>query len=293
MEYRQFENTGLTVSAIGLGTTHLGRTAFNKKDAEKLLISLFDMGINFIDTAKAYGNAEERIGEFLSGRRKDIILSTKAGQNHDWMADFSYQGVLRDIDQSLKLLHTEYIDILHLHSCSKVELEKGDAILALEKAKEEGKIRYMAYSGENEALTYAISTGRFDSIQCSVNICDQRAIVKQVPEAVKKGLGIIAKRPMANGPWRFDEPPVGHYSAAYWHRLKKMKINSDGLDWTELAVRFSVFTEGVSTAIIGTRSLEHLKEDIKAFEKGPLNKTLIRHIRDEFSRNDDDWIGLI
>jgi aryl-alcohol dehydrogenase-like predicted oxidoreductase len=151
----------------------------------------------------------------------------------------------------------------------------------------------MAYSGENEALTYAISTGLFDSIQCSVNICDQRAIDKQIPQAHKKGLGIIAKRPLANAPWRFDEPPVGHYSAAYWYRLKKMNINPQELDWSELALRFSSFTEGVSGCITGTRNIDHLRENIMAFEKGSLSNELIRHIRHEFSENDDRWIGLV
>ena len=293
MEYREFGNTGLKVSAIGLGTTHLGKPTFSDQEAEKLLNTTVDLGVTLIDTAKAYGNAEQRIGKFLSHRRNEIIISSKAGKDGDWVADFSYQSILSDIDRSLKLLKTDHIDIFHLHSCSKEELEKGEAIRALEKAKELGKIRVMAYSGENEALTYALSTGRFDSIQCSVNICDQRVIDDQIPQAEKQGLGIIAKRPLANAPWRYDAPPIGHYSAAYWHRLKKMKIDPHGLDWSELALRFSAFTEGVSSCITGTRNIDHLQENIRAIEKGPLSSELIHHIRFEFSNNDDQWIGLV
>src|ERR1035438_6219095 len=191
MEYREFGNTGLNVSAIGLGTTHLGKATFSDQDAEKLLNRIVDLGITLIDTAKAYGEAERRIGMYLSHRRNEIVISTKAGKDYDYIPEFKYQDILSDIDRSLKLLKTDRIDILHLHSCSKEDLEKGEAILALEKAKEQGKIRLMAYSGENEALSYAISTGRFDSIQCSVNICDQRAMGDQIPEARIKGLGII------------------------------------------------------------------------------------------------------
>jgi aryl-alcohol dehydrogenase-like predicted oxidoreductase len=293
MECRPFGNTGLHVSAIGLGTTHLGKSTFSDEDAESLLNQMVDLGITLIDTAKAYGKAEERIGKFLSHKREKIVISSKAGKDFDYIPKFSYEDILWDIDNSLKLLKTDHIDILHLHSCTLEELKKGEAILALEKAKELGKIRFMAFSGENEALTYALSTGRFDSIQCSINICDQRSVDDHLPEASKQGLGIIAKRPMANAPWRFDEPPEGHYSAEYWYRLRKMNIDRQGLDWPELVLRFSLFTGGVSCGIIGTRNMDHLKENIKAFEKGPLPGDLVRHIKEEFSNNDDDWIGLI
>jgi aryl-alcohol dehydrogenase-like predicted oxidoreductase len=193
----------------------------------------------------------------------------------------------------LKLLKTDYIDIVHLHSCSLDILERGDVIHGLEKKKKEGKVRFIAFSGENEALKYAVYSGSFDSIQTSVNICDQRVIDEPLTEALERGLGVIAKRPVANAPWRYDSPPIGHHSAEYWHRLKKMKIDLHGMSWLELASRFSVYTKGVSSCIVGTSSLDHLKENIQAVEKGPLDEAIIQHIRSEFRKNDDNWIGLI
>jgi len=142
-------------------------------------------------------------------------------------------------------------------------------------------------------LKYAVFSGKFDSFQASVNICDQRIIEDPLPEIFKGGFGMIAKRPIANAPWRYDTPPVGHYSAEYWHRLKKMNLNPNGMDWLELALRFTAFTEGVCSCIAGTASMEHFMENIRAIEKGPLAPEIIQYLRTEFQKNDDNWVGLI
>ncbi len=293
MEKRKFGNTGLDVSILGFGAMHIGSASVEDAVADKMLNEVLDLGINLIDTARAYGQSERRIGQFISHRRSEFILSTKVGYDVQWQPDWTYEAVVGGIDQALKLMKTETIDIVHLHSCSLDILEKGDVIRGLEKQKKEGKVRFIAYSGENEALKYAVSTGRFDSIQASVNICDQRIIDNPLPEAVKRGLGVIAKRPIANAPWRHSSPPVGHYSAEYWHRLKKMSIDLHGLDWLELALRFSAYNEGVSTCIAGTSSTDHLKENLRVLEKGPLDGEIIQHIRSEFQKNDNNWMGLI
>ena len=138
-----------------------------------------------------------------------------------------------------------------------------------------------------------METGRFDSIQTSVNICDQRGITKYLPKAMDSGLGVIAKRPIANAPWRHAEPPVGHYSEEYWHRLKKMNLNIRGLEMTKLAIRFSAFAPGVSTSIVGSSILEHIKESIISVEKGPLDAEMRDYLERKFRENDDNWIGLI
>jgi aryl-alcohol dehydrogenase-like predicted oxidoreductase len=215
------------------------------------------------------------------------------GYDVEWHPDWTFEAVTGGIDQALKLMRTDYIDIVHLHSCSLDILMKGDVIRGLEQKKQEGKVRFIAYSGENEALQFAVSTGRFDSIQASVNICDQRIIGDPLPQIAKNGLGMIAKRPIANAPWRHGSPPVGHYSEEYWHRLKKMNIDPKGMEWLELALRFTVYTEGISTSIAGTSSTEHLKENLRALEKGPLVPEMVQHIRTEFQKHDDNWVGLI
>ena len=293
METRKFGNTGLEVTSLGFGALHIGSDRVDDTAAGKMLNEVLDLGINLIDTARAYGQSERRIGDYLSQRRKEFILSTKVGYDVQWKPDWTYDAVVGGIDQALVLMKTDYIDIVHLHSCSLDILERGDVIRGLEKQKQEGKVRFIAYSGENEALSFVISTGRFDSIQASVNICDQRIIDDHLPLAIKQGLGVIAKRPVANAPWRYSSPPIGHNSTEYWHRLKKMQLDNRGMAWTELALRFSAFTEGVSTCIAGTSDSKHLRDNIHALEKGPLDPEMVSQIRSTFKDNDDGWIGLI
>ncbi len=293
MEKRAFGNTGLSVSLLGFGAGHVGKDQQEEHQVEKLLNLLPDLGINFIDTAHSYGLSEERIGKFLSHRRKEFIISSKGGYDVDWNAEWTFESAAKSVDESLRRMKTEYIDIYHLHSCSKKVLEKGEVISALEKAKEAGKIGIIAFSGENEDLDYAMDSGKFGSIQTSVNFCDQHGLANQVKRAAALGLGVIGKRPIANAPWRFDTAPVGHYSAEYWYRFHKMQVNNFGLDWNELAIRFSAFAPGVSTVITGTSSVEHLKQNLKAVSKGPLPDEIIQHLHEEFSKYDNDWSGLI
>jgi aryl-alcohol dehydrogenase-like predicted oxidoreductase len=292
MEQRQFGFTGLKVSVIGFGAGHIGDNDTNEKSVEKLLNSAVDMGITLFDTARGYGASEERIGKYLSKRRSEIVLSTKVGYGIPGFKDWTYEGIIAGVDEALKLLRTDFIDIVHLHSCPVSVLKDSGVIDALEKCKEIGKIKVAAYSGENENLAYAIETGRFGSIQTSINIADQRNLDYLLPLAKEKGLGVIAKRPGANSPWRFKEQPFGRYAEVYWLRLKKMNIlHEDNLQ--ETALRFAAYTWGVDTVITGTSNLEHLRENIKMVEKGPLAQDYYNKIRDLFRNNDDNWNGQV
>jgi aryl-alcohol dehydrogenase-like predicted oxidoreductase len=185
------------------------------------------------------------------------------------------------------------IDIVHLHSCSVDTLERGEVLKALEDARQAGKIRAAAYSGENEALAYAIDTGRFQSIQASVNMCDQRVMDRKLPTTVRRGIGVIAKRPLANAPWRFEKRPIANYAEEYWLRWKAMQVDPHDLSWPELALRFAAFTPGVHSCIVATTHVEHIKENIAIVEKGPLSDEMFVAIRSSFKEHDRNWIGQV
>ena len=293
IQKRAFGNTGFEVSVLGYGAGQVGSPSLSDAEAETLLNTVLDQGITLIDTARGYGKSEERIGKFLSHRRKDFILSTKVGYDIPGFVNWTYDIILAGIEEALRVLQTDVIDIVHLHSCSVDTLERGEVLKALEDARQAGKIRSAAYSGENEALAYAIDTGRFQSIQASVNMCDQRLMDRKLPTTIRRGIGVIAKRPLANAPWRFEKRPIANYAEEYWLRWKAMQVDPHGMSWPELALRFSAFTPGVHSCIVATLNPEHLKENIAIIDKGPLSDELFVAIRSSFKEHDHNWIGQI
>ena len=292
MEKRNFGSSGLKVSALGFGAGHIGGNEITENEVSHLLNSILDLGINLIDTARGYGLSEERIGKYLSHRRSDFILSTKVGYGIPGYIDWTYDCIIAGVNEALRIMRTDYIDIVHLHSCPLGTLEYGEVIKALNKTVEDGKVRVAAYSGENEALKFAVESGMFGSIQTSINITDQRNIETILPSAKKKEMGVIAKRPLANLPWRFNETPYGEYCEEYWVRLKEMNLNF-GMDWNEIAIRFAAYTFGVDSIIAGSSNIKHIKSNLEMLNKGPLPENIYNQIRESFKSHDNDWIGQV
>ena len=290
MIYRNFGNTGIKVSALGFGAGEIGDYALSENESEKILNTVLDLGINLIDTARGYYASEERIGKYISSRRNEFILSTKVGYSIEGYTDWSFDIILAGVDNALRLMKTDYIDIVHLHSCDLDTLKRGEVIEALHKTIEQGKVRVIAYSGENVELQYAVDSNSFGSIQTSVNICDQVDIERSIKKAKENGRGVIAKRPIANAPWRFSERPVGHYCEEYWHRWKTMNL-PEQKNWLDTFLRFAVFTDGVDSAIVGNTKIEHLKSNIEIIEKGPLDSELNKLIVEKFKEHNNNWLG--
>lgn len=290
MIYRNFGNTGLKVSALGFGAGEIGDYAVSEKDSEKILNTILDLGINLIDTARGYFASEERIGRYISHRRSEFILSTKVGYDIEGYENWNYDIIIAGVDNALRLMKTDYIDIVHLHSCDLEVLKRGEVIEALHKTIEQGKVKVAAFSGENEELQFAVDSNSFGSIQTSVNICDQVDIDGSIKLAKEKNMGVIAKRPIANAPWRFSERPIGNYCEEYWHRWKTMNL-PEQKNWLDTFLRFSVFANGVDTAIVGTTNIEHLKSNIKIIEQGPLEEELNNLIMEKFKTHNQNWRG--
>lgn len=287
---RTFGNTGLTVSILGFGAGHIGDPSMPEDEVEQLLHAAVDLGVNLFDTARSYGVSEARIGRHLKHRRNEIVLSTKVGYGIPGFEDWTGPVIHAGIEEALRLLQTDFIDIVHFHSCPVWVLERGEIIDALHAAVLAGKVRVAGYSGDNEALEWAVRSGRFGCVETSINICDQRFIDHPLPIAMERGMGVIAKRPVANAPWRFQERPNGHYAEEYWHRWKTMNIDPKQYDWDEIALRFVTYTNGVHSSIVGTGSIEHLRRNAAMVNKGPLPEEVITAIRSAFREKDQNWI---
>jgi aryl-alcohol dehydrogenase-like predicted oxidoreductase len=288
---RPYGKSGLMVSALGLGAAQIGDYRIEETEVAALLNHAVDAGINLIDTARSYGCSEERIGRHLASRRDDIVISTKLGYGIDGCLDWTGPCITAGIEQALRILRTDRIDIAHLHSCPRATLEHCDVIAALEKARQDGKVLAIAYSGDNDDLAFAVGTGRFDGFMASLNICDQRVIDEILPDITAKGF--IAKRPSANHPWRFDERPVGDYCEEYWLRWRAMGLVNRGLEWGEIAIRFAFSLPQVASAIIGTGSMAHLKQNIAWLEAGGLDADWFGELRAAFRQHDRGWTGKI
>lgn len=290
---RPFGRTGLLVSPLGLGAGRIGASDLSEAEVERLLNAALDEGVTLIDTAPSYGLSEERIGRHLARRRSEYVLSTKGGYGVPGVADWTGPVITAGIEAALRRLRTTWIDVFHLHSCPVETLERGEVIDALDAAVRAGKVRVSAYSGDSSPLSWAVRSGRFGSVMASVNLCDQRILDSDLPEALGAGLGVIAKRPLANAAWRFSERPVGDYAEVYWARLRAMGLDPGELAWDEMALRFAAFQPGVSSSIEGTASVEHLRRAARLIARGPLPADRVEALRAAFRRCDDGWVGQV
>lgn len=294
MLQRNFGNTGLVVSALGFGAGNIGDPAMPESEVSTLLNTALDSGITLLDTARSYGLSEERIGRHLRHRRNEIVISTKVGYGIPGIPDWTGAVIAAGVENALRLLQTDRIDIVHLHSCPLNILQQTDVVDALNKTVSAGKVRVCAYSGENEPSQWAVRSGMFGSIQTSVNICDQRSLQTTVAAAEQKGIGVIAKRPLANAVWRMQHPPSNDDAAAeYWKRWRILNPNTAGLDPSELALRFVLSLPAVHACVVGTRSVENLARNVAFVEKGPLPEELLTSIRNAFQEHGTLWPGMI
>ncbi len=287
-ELRDFGFTGLKVSPLGFGAGRIGGKEMTDKKVEKLLNSVLDLGINLIDTARSYGESEHRIGKFLHNRRQEFILSTKIGYDVEGTQDWTYDSIIKGVEKALRILQTDYIDIVHLHSCNKDILEKGEVIEALTRMTQEGKVRVPAYSGDNDPLEFAIYSDSFAAFQSSINVCDQKTINSFLHPAKQKYMGVIAKRPLANFAWHEKANISDPVVAEYKRRIYEMNIDY-GMSLEEVMIRFAAYTYGVDSILIGTNDLSHLKANIKLVQKGKLPDELITRIKSRFDEIGKEW----
>jgi len=269
---------GLDVSIVGLGAGALGDPRMSDHDAEALIGTALDHGITLIDTARSYGASEERIGRALEGGRRDrVVLVTKGGYGVDGVGDWTPDVIRRGIEDALRRLRTDRLDAFLFHSCPMDVLVRDELLGELDRAKEAGKIRLRGYSGENAELAWAIASNRFDVIETSVSYLDRASLAESIPLAVSRGLGVLAKRPLGNAPWRFvassHDPEASDLREAL-RRHRELAIDPSPLSWPELAIRFSAHAPGVTSSLIGTSSPTNLVTAIDFASRGPLASDL-------------------
>jgi aryl-alcohol dehydrogenase-like predicted oxidoreductase len=276
MEKRTLGRTGLEVTRLGFGAMEIrgprvwGGREVTDEQSEKILNAVLDAGINFIDTANDYGRSEELIGRFISTRRKEYYLATKCGccltpsGDHDetphlWTRD----NLLRNIDDSLATMKTDYVDILQLHNPSVEDAEKGKLVDALREIQESGKTKFISLSSTHPYLETFLEWGVFDTFQIPYSALE-RDHEQAITKVAQAGAGTIIRGGIAQG--------TTERGASKWERFEKAHLDELRRDMgpREFVLRFTLTHPDIHTIIVGTLDPAHLKDNIEAVKKGPL-----------------------
>ena len=301
MEVTPLGKTGLSVSRLGAGLARIGveLTMADVKEAGQVLNTALDDGVNFLDTAACYDISEELVGRTVAHRRDEYILATKCGHVTGGASGkpWSAQTIQDSIGRSLKRMRTDCLDLVQLHSCDLEILEHGEAVEALLKAKRAGKTRFVGYSGDNEAALWAVTSDLFDTLQTSFNVVDQQARIKLFGPAKSRGMGIIIKRPVANGAWGVKRSP-NQLADDYFPRAQVLDeigpIPGAPDDPMLAAMGFVLAHPEVDTAIVGTRNPSHMRRNLEQVEtKLPVSVEFVEELHCRFDMVGIQWAQLM
>ncbi|MBI4529549.1 MAG: aldo/keto reductase [Deltaproteobacteria bacterium] len=291
MEYRNLGRTGLKVSAIGLGTmVHAGHFG-PMKDEESLsaIEAALDVGVNFIDTSDAYGAgyAESLLAKALKGRRDKVILATKGGNimvgPNRGKTDFSAAYIHRVMDESLRRLETDYVDLYQLHNPTVDVIKRGEVWELLEQRKKEGKIRFYGVSiNKMEEGVAAVEDGRSDTVQLEYNLLMQAPAEEVLPLAQKANVGVIARAPLRRGLLTGKFTPqdqqrlqaddvrargfAGDLFKTELEKVERMRFLVKGSvqSLAQAAIAFCLAHPAVSVVIAGARDARQMRENAAA-----------------------------
>jgi len=296
MQYRTLGRTGVQVSTLALGTMNFGTVGHTTQDdASAIVDAALEAGINLIDTADRYGlgESEEMVGRAIAGRRDDIVLATKVWSpmsdepNHQGS---SRRWLVTELDNSLRRLGVEHVDLYQIHRWDPTTSDE-ETLSALTDLQRAGKIRYFGSStfpayrivqaqwaaGENHL-------GRYVSEQPSYSILQRGVETHVLPVTQEYGLGVLAWSPLASGwlsgaickgsevttsratmlPQRFDlSIPANQARMDAVEQLAAIADHA-GPTMIQLALGFVTAHPGVTSAIIGPRTLDHLRSQIPA-----------------------------
>jgi aryl-alcohol dehydrogenase-like predicted oxidoreductase len=283
------------VSVLGFGGSEIGYERASAATVSRLLGRALDAGLTVIDTAECYERSEALIGQALGARRQECLLFTKCGHPDGWgSGNWRPASLLGSIERSLQRLATDHVDLVQLHSCTQAVLERGDAIAALQTARQRGLTRFIGYSGDGPAARYAVESGAFDTLQTSISIADQEPLHLTLPLAVERDMGVIAKRPIANAAWLATRrPSAGAYEHEYWRRLRALDYPFlSERDSVGTALRFTLSAPGVHTAIVGTAKPGRFEDNARQVARGVLSEAEFAAVRARWAEvADRSWVG--
>ncbi len=275
MNYRRLGRTNLQVSEISLGTVELGmdygipvqgnHLQPSEADAARTLNCALDLGVNLIDTARAYGESEAIIGRALKSRRDEYLLATKISSSNweGYTGKELREQVEVSIAESLRTLQTDIIDLLYIHNATPELIQRGEIVEIMQRAQEAGYARFIGTTTYGEVAPLAVlEDGRFDCVQVAYNLLDRQLEERVLPLAKANDIGVVIRSVLLKGAltYRYTHLP---------DELRELravvdKVNSlcgaQANSLPELAYRFVLAQPAVSTALVGTGRVHELQE---------------------------------
>ena len=290
--------TGYAATRLGFGAMELGGIAgkLPESQVERLLHGVLDSGINLIDTSPDYQASEELLGRHLAGRRGEYFLASKCGclvdraptmRDGKLEHDFSARNVRAGVEQSLRRLKTDHLDLVQVHSSpSRAVLEEHGTVEEMQALKREGKVRFLGMSSVLPDLRDHIAMGVFDVFQIPYSAL-QPEHEEVIREAARAGAGTIIRGGVARGAPDID--PNRKESVGFWQSFVKSKRDlwqaakldelAAGMGKTEFLLRFVLAHDDLHTTIVGTSKPEHLAANVVAASKGPVSADVRQEVK--------------
>ena len=313
MDYRLLGRTGVEVSPLALGTMMFG--AWGNKDTDdsiRVIHRALDAGINFVDTADVYsgGESEEIVGKALKGRRDDVVLATKfampvdggpMGEGHN-RGGGSRRYIMTAVEDSLRRLGTDYIDLYQVHRPSAL-MDVEETLGALTDLVRQGKVRYIgssSYTGsqivEAQVASRDGNLARFVTEQPPYSILVRGIEQDVLPTTQRYGMGTLSYSPLAggwlSGKWKKDAAPVptsanrpsARFDMSTAANQQKLEVvdalgriaDEAGITLIEMAIAFVINHPGITSALIGPRTMGQLESQLSAAEVTLSAETLDR-----------------
>ena len=271
LQKRRLGRTELKVTCLGFGGARIGGVDVTDDEAVETVHRAITLGMNYLDTSPLYGESERRVGLALAdGWRDKIYLATKTGTHPKWRGDYSAAGTRRSVENSLKLLGTDYLDVCLVHDPSSMDpvIEKGGALDELQRMRDEGLIGYIGLGvREHEFHKIAIETGIVDVIltHLDYNLISQTANNWLLSFAADNDIGIVNGSPIAAGRLSGIEPDIssGAPEDIKAHQLWQWSVENN-LNLLNLAIQFCLLQPLLSTSLTGSRNVIELEQNINA-----------------------------
>ena len=290
MKQRPLGTTGLTVSELALGALYTSSLAGGVEETRRIISAAKASGISYIDTAPAYGDSEETLGQAWDGLQNDFVLSSKLGGRPQPFDPRDAVALRESVETSLRLLKRDVIDILMIHEPDRplqypwwtgIRPYTGPVLEVIDALKSEGKIRHAGLGGTTVSeMTDLIRSDLFEVVLTAFNfnLLSREAAAELIPEAQKRGMGIVIGSVLGQGGLgrRYDEAVrdrpnwMSTDRQRQLLRLYALLDELDGMSLAELGVRWALSQSEPSTILIGPKTVDQLEASVAAAEQGRL-----------------------